>query len=566
MLYLFNDSLNVNNQKYLYESVASIITHYSAIASTKQFTDDNYRINNNELKIAIDETFTIADAISKNTVIHTLGTNAEYKRVYNVLRYRIQSGFIYYDLQVDLWHTYIYDADIRNLRIVRSTRDIVIDTKHMGFYKTPMQALNTPKIIPLDFDGGVATTTEVDASEFSLVMAVKYNLFQSETGSMSTTKLFAVNIGYLLAQYCTAVEQASNPLAKNRCIQDVISDFLSGLYEVEGTTIHPDQTTTTYTVKCQLKNAWIIDEGTVRIFGQEAGMLTNFKLCVRSKHVGWEDIKIMPDWVSCTDGREIQGSGYTIPPRVRTLTFDDTKPNCKYYIGTPHANLEVNGSYGEIKAEIKVTADIDDLKVLLIQGDQELDITSAFSLDFTAVDGDITYDRYILNAIENALPLIASWGSMGSAVLSGNTFSALSAAANVYSNATNLMLHSPQFAQRMGYNVKAGSAGMLFFADYTRWTAELHIMANPYCIIEIEDDITAIDELNYYGLVYNITINTISNLFSYNDASTGTLVSGTVDGYDYLQCSDLTFYGDIPQEAKNYIYNKLIGGIRIKEL
>ena len=73
MLYLFNDSLNVNNQKYLYESVASIITHYSAIASTKQFTDDNYRINNNELKIAISETFTIADAISKNTCIHTLG-------------------------------------------------------------------------------------------------------------------------------------------------------------------------------------------------------------------------------------------------------------------------------------------------------------------------------------------------------------------------------------------------------------------------------------------------------------------------------------------------------------
>ena len=561
MIHLLNETLNVNNEHYYYGSVASILTALSSQDVT--FTEDNYRLNNNVLRIAFTDSFTVNVAITKHTVVHVIG---DYKRVYNVLRYEIQSGYIQYDLEVDLWHTYIYDADVRNLRVNRSTRDIQINGEHMGFYKKPLQAMKAQKFIPLDLSGGEAEHVEVDASEFSLVLAVKYNLFQSQTGSMSKTQLFSFDIGWLLETYCDAVEDAGNTAAVNRCVQDVIGDLLSGLYEVEATVTLADQTTQTFTVKAELKNAWIIDSALLWEFGQEAGMYTNLKLKFRSKHVGWDDIALKPNWISCSDGRQIQGNGYTLPAKVRELTFDNTKPNCHYLIGTPHANMEVNALYGGIKAELRCTTDIDDLKVLLIQGDQELDITSAFSLNFTAVDGDITLERYILDAIQNALPLISSWGSVANSALTGNVFGALSGASNVFGHATSMILNSPQFAQRTGLNVKAGNAGMAFFANYSRWGAYLGLLTNPYCVVEIEDEITEIDELQYNGLVYDITVSTLHNIFTNFDATTGTTVAGTVDGYDYLQCSQMTFNGNVPKEAQQYIYNKLVGGIRIKEL
>ena len=561
MIHLLNESLNVNNQHYYYGSVDSLLTALSSQDVT--FTEDNYRLNNNILRVGITEAFTLATAIGKHTVVHVIDT---YKRVYNVVRYEIQSGYILYTLEIDLWHTYIYDADVRNLRINRSTRDIVINGEHMGFYKKPLQAMKSPKFIPLDLSGGEAEDVEVNASEFSLVLAVKYNLFQSQTGSMSITKLFSYDIGDLLETYCDAVTTAGNPYATSRCIQDVISDLLSGLYEVEATITEAGGTQTTFTVKAELKNAWIIDSALLWEFGQEAGMLTNLKLKFRSKHVGWEDVALKPNWISCSDGRAIQGNGYTLPAKVRELSFDDTKPNCHYLIGTPHANMEVNALYGGIKAELRCTTDIDDLKVLLIQGDQELDITSAFSLNFTAVDGDITLERYILDAIQNALPLISSWGGLANSALTGNVFGALSGASNVFGHATSMILNSPQFAQRTGYNVKAGNAGMAFFANYSRWLASGGLLTNPYCVVEIEDEITEIDELQYNGLVYDVTVASFADLFRNFDATTGTAVVGTVDGYDYLQCSQMTFAGNVPKEAEQYIYNKLVGGIRIKEL
>ena len=561
MIHLIDTAFNVNNQKYYFGSITNILNYFTD--EDTQFTEDNYRLNNNILKIGFTSDFPQGKAIQKHTVIEILGF---YKRVYNVISYVIQSNYIYYTLEIDLWHTFIYDAQVKNLRVLRSTRNIKKDNKSLGFYKTPLQAMKEQSFIPLALTGGAAEHAEIDAHNFSLVMAIKYNLFQAQTGSMSTTKLFALNIGDLLEQYCTSVTTAGNANAVNRCVQDVIMDILSGLYEMQNTITTSGGTQQTYTVKAELKNAWIIDNGIIMSIGQEQGMYTDLRLKIRSKHVGWEDVTIRPNWVVCSDGRNIQGNGYTVPARVRKLSFNNTKPNCKYLIGTPHANMEVNALYGGIEAEIRCTVDVDNLNVILIQGDQEIDITSAFSLNYTAVDGDITYDRYILDAIQNALPLISSWGGLANNALTGNTFGAISSAANVFGHATSLMLNSPQFAQRMGYNVKAGSAGMVFFANYYRMAANLGLLTNPYCIVEIEDEKTALDELQYYGLVYDCTIAEFYMIFTYNDATTNSTTVGTIDGFDYLQCKDITFYGDIPKQAQEYIYNKLIGGIRIKDI
>ena len=88
---------------------------------------------------------------------------------------------------------------------------------------------------------------------------------------------------------------------------------------------------------------------------------------------------------------------------------------------------------------------------------------------------------------------------------------------------------------------------------------------NPYYRIDIEDDRTGIDEIYEQGLLYNFKIGYLNKLWDFNDVASGQLVPSTIDGYDYLQCSNCTFAGNVPKEAKEYIYNKLLSGIRIQK-
>lgn len=550
MLYLFNDSLNVNNQKYLYESVASMITHYSAIATTKQFTDDNYRINNNELKIAISETFTIADAVSKNTVIHTLGETAEYKRVYNVIRYRIQSGYIYYDLAVDLWHTYIYEADVRNLRVIRSTRDIKLVNVSKGFYASPKQPLQTPTYTPLELYSISDPTTKITsgdndefigASNLVLIIALKYNTYQTSDSAVSTVKLFGLNIGDICNAWINDVTGTDQTLGT---MKDMLLQLVGGIYKATFTTSSTD-------TKCQVLNAWIVESECVQLSPQYVHPIS---FTTRTTFTGWTDKTFTPQEVT--------------PNEASRIIEYEGKKNSNLYFGTKYTNIKsANKYYLYNEIEIRYIVGSNDIKVLAIEGENQVDITQAFALNITTVEGDATTQRLILTQIENTLPIIASAGTIAVGAMSYNP---VAVGGGILSMANSLTKFAEtQLPQKTGNVIKAGDAVTTFMAyDYSKaiCLANNKKFTNPYYCIEIADDITSIDELEYYGLVYDITIDYITELFSFNDASTKSAVIGTVDGYDYLQCSDLTFNGNIPKEAQEYIFSKLLGGIRIKEL
>ena len=96
---------------------------------------------------------------------------------------------------------------------------------------------------------------------------------------------------------------------------------------------------------------------------------------------------------------------------------------------------------------------------------------------------------------------------------------------------------------------------------------DIYEINNPYYAVIITDDTTNNKDLEYYGLIYQTTVADLATLFTFRNASTGNTGSAdTVDGFDYLKCSDLTFTGNIPNEAQEFIYNKLLQGIRIKNI
>lgn len=543
MIHLLNETLNVNNQRYYYGTKTSFLVHFSSEDVT--FTEDNYRLNYNILKIAFTETFTMSVAIGKHTVVHEIG---DYYRVYNVVSYVIESGFIYYTLAIDLWHTYAYDGSLSNLRICRSTRVITQEGDYVGFYPSAKQCLKSPTYTPLKIksiaDGTVITSQndiDIDASKISIVMAIKHNTFQDQDGATSVVNLFGIPLDTVLAKPTSATEGLFLGIAR------VVQEFVNGIYECR----HYVNGNLSSTFKAQLVNAWLIDNECIEsVFGADLNVVLKF--ATKTSISGMTDYEFKPAIIS---------SG----THARILTYA-AKPNTKVYIGTKYNNLELAPVYNyneDTEVEIRYVAGNDTMSVYAIQGDNQVDITSAFTLNIVQVNGDITIQRQILSQFQNALPIIASAGTIGVGIMTQNPVAiggGILSLANSASKYAEAML-----PQHMGNIVRGGDA-ISTFCENSPYVFVNGNPRNPYYIVEIEDDKTAQDELQYYGLVYDTTISLLTRLSTYDDVTSGTTTAGTVDGFDYLQCTDLTFGGNIPKEAQEFIYNKLIAGIRIKVL
>ena len=97
MIYLLTETLNCNNQKfYYYTSINTLINNFAI--SNWQITDDNYRINENILRVyakpASSGDFSYANAPQVHSVIHTVTqTVGTFTRVYNVTGFVVKSDF-----------------------------------------------------------------------------------------------------------------------------------------------------------------------------------------------------------------------------------------------------------------------------------------------------------------------------------------------------------------------------------------------------------------------------------------------------------------------------------------
>lgn len=542
MIHLLNEALNANNQHYYYGTVNNILDELTSQDVT--FSEDNYRLNNNVLRVGFTDTFTLSIAINKHTVVHVID---DYKRVYNILSYEIQSGYILYNLAIDLWHTYIYDADVSNLRVCRSTRAIT-DGDYLGFYPNAKQCLTKPTYTPLEIrsisDDTVITylnDTEIDASKISIVMAIKHNTFQDQDGATSVVNLFGIPLSTVLGYPTSATEGMFLTISR------VVQEFVNGIYECQ----HFVNSVLSSSFKAQLVNAWLIDNECIeKTYTDDAHVVLKF--ATKTSISGMTNRLFTPAIIS---------SG----THSRILKYR-AKPNTKTYIGTKYNNIEVAPIYNPTdynEIEIRYVANNDTMNVYAIQGDNQVDISSAFTLNIVQVDGDITLQRQILSQFQNALPIIASAGTIGVGIMTQNPVAigggilSLANSASKYAEA--------QLPQHMGNIVRGGDAISTFCED-APFVFINGRPRNPYYVVEIEDEKTNLQELRYYGLVYDAVIDSIGRLTSYNDVNTGTSTVFTIDGWDYLQCTDLTFNGNVPKEAAEFIYNKLINGIRIKIL
>lgn len=556
MIYLLTETLSCNNQKFYYAKIQNLINNFALNQTGFQLTEDNYRLNNNILRVQAysdmdNSHFTIGHAHLVHSIIHVI-PNTTYKRVYNVIDYTIQSGYAEFTLKIDLWHTYIEFANIHNLHVTRCTRDILVNSSNVGYYADPIEAIKKPTYTPLVIKSitnpnitlSYGTNNEkMKDSDFMLVIAIKYNVYDTQSGALTNTRLFAVNLH-------DAINAIKSHYPQSLKI-NAVEDLLSGIYKMA---THNDPVTYT---PCVPISAWIIEKELVQ-YEIQSGLGYDM-LDITTNIKGLQDVTI-------TSYRVIASN------LIRTLTYTNTK-NSNVYLGLQHNNIKVSNLKGTDKVEVNIHFVIgaDDIKVLLIEGEKQVNVTSGFTVNFTTYDGDIRNERKVVDEMQNTMPLLASMVSMGAGIVTQNPM--LIASSVVGMTSTMVSNEAKALQKHIGSLIKAGDATTNFFKGKIYVPSSVFVdqdtyeINNPYYAVIITDDTTNNKDLEYYGLIYQTTVADLATLFTFRNASTGNTGSAdTVDGFDYLKCSDLTFTGNIPNEAQEFIYNKLLQGIRIKNI
>ena len=434
-------------------------------------------------------------------------------------------------------------GDIQNIKVAKSNRNLF----SMGFYPVPKQPLVAPQYkqpILEASDHNVITDTSgkyFNADYLYVVMAIKFNTYQSQSGAVSCVRLYAMNLGTLMSK-----TQGTDDILLTTDI--LVQEFVNGIYESK-TYISGSLSTT---VKAEIVNAWIIEKDLIKLGTINAYHERRFT--TRTSLANWTDYEFSPYPVlACST-------------KSRTITFT-TEPYKTYYAGTKFNNLQITSTVYDVSIEIRTIIGTDNLKVFALQGDNQIEITPAFSLNLTQVDGDISLQRQILDQFTNTLPILAIAGTIGVGLISQNP---IAIGGGVLSLANSAAKYAEaQLPQRMGNLVRAGDAITTFCEDsyvYVGIGGFTRAASNPYYIVEYEDDTTGLDDIKYYGINYDYVMPSITAILNRDDILTNSSTAGTIDGFDYLKCTDLTFNGNIPKEAQEFIYDKLINGIRIKKI
>lgn len=549
MLSLYKEiTPNLDNKHYYFSS----ITRYkTALASklVKSVTLDNYRINANIIKIKLDATLTEAIA---DTLTYAIDEREDanhvvtYFRCYHVNRVVIQSGYVALYCSVDLWASYFYKAKISNLVVTRCNRSV-----GTGLLDEIAGTKGNATRAYCSTTGTSGSNNELMArNNVYIVFALKYNIEQNTAGSINRIGLFALKIQELVRWLYDANKQtigeqddAATIASKkqnnfNYSIVNPIElaiDVVSGIYGIEGHNMWGGSGT----LNAVVIGAWFSDS-------------------VVTKQPGNIKIKSKPNWHNF--------SSITIQSPYEVVTAESNKTltivndfNCEFYVGTKQNGLKLQRTNEtNISVVIKTIASNDKLKVIAYQGDNQQDITDAFSVVLGTTDGDVTAERQALEIVQNSIKFIGAGLAVAKGVNAGGLASVIA-----IQGAGSTIAGSLERNQHIGSMVSGGDGALAYFRvftgqDFDNPTNNLSTpVTNPYVINKYESINDEKANVRLYGAKFS-ELTTFASVFSASLLGTGTLT----DTYIKANCN----VEDIPTDAIDLIKSKLQNGIYLTNL
>lgn len=533
MLYLYtNFTPNTDDLHYYFTTP---LQYKNAIAShlIKSETLDNYRINTNVIKVTLDATLTEAIADTITYAIDERQDNGivTYFRAYHVNRIIIQSGFATLYCSVDLWASYFYKASISNLNVNRCNRNIAT-----GLLDDLAGTKGNATRTYCATTGTSGTNNELmERNRVYIVFALKYNIEQNNAGSVSRIGLFAFNIQDLVQRLYDAQPSGNNKIYYSMVNPiELATDVVAGIYGITGL----NQWSITGTLNAVVLGAW---------FSDSVGVITNDNINIKSK----------PNWQNFTDitltPYDVIKTEYT---KEVTITNDFNK---QFYVGTRQNGLKLQRTTeATISVFIKTIPSNDKLKVIAYQGDNQQDITDAFSVTIGTTDGDVTAERQALEIVQNSIKFIGAGLAVAKGVSGGEQLAGVIA----LQGATSTFAGNLERSQHIGSLINGGDGALSYYRVYTGTSAQpaseniATPVTNPYII----NAFTSINDEQANVRLYGAKFNELTNFASVFSAS----LMGNGLSYTYLRAS--CNVDGIPTEASDAIKSKINNGIYIEDL
>ena len=535
MLSLYKEiTPNLDNKHYYFSSIAQYKT---ALASklVKSVTLDNYRINTNIIKIKLDSTITelVADTLTY-AIDEREDTNhvITYFRCYHVNRVIIQSGYVALYCSVDLWASYFYKATISNLVVTRCNRSV-----GTGLLDEIAGTKGNATRAYCSTTGTSGSNNELMArGNVYIVFALKYNIEQNLSGSVSRIGLYAFKIKELLTALYNA-QSDSDPNKKYYSIVNPVNfamDVVGGIYGIVG----QNQWVSSMTLNAVIIGAWFTDS-IVAITSE------NMQVKTKSGWNNYRDVTLTPYEVIKTEV-------------TKTLTIANDF-NYEFYVGTKQNGLKLQRTNEtNISVCIKTIASNDKLKVIAYQGDNQQDITEAFSVALGTTDGDITAERETLDVVQNAIKFFGA----GLAIAKGAQAGGLASVIAIQGGAS-AVAGTIERSQHIGNMINGGDGASSYFRVFTGQDMDTPTnnldtpVTNPYVINKYESINDEKANVRLYGAKFS-ELTTFASVFNASLLGTGTLT----DTYIKANCN----VENIPTYAIDLIKSKLQNGIYLTNL
>lgn len=543
MLYLYKNVLPNLNAKHYY--FISKTAYKLALESNlvESINIDNYRINTNIIKVKLSQTLT--DEIA-DTLTYAIDERDGYFRAYHVNRTLLQSGYVILNCSVDLWATYFYKATFSNINVLRCNRNI-----NVGLLDEIAGTRDAPTCTYCAVDGRSSGDNNelYDVTQVYGVFALKYNIQQNNAGSVSRIKLFAVRLDDLKRRLfeankveihdddTEAVKQQKrlhNFYYSSVNAVDLVQDFIAGIYGITGFNMWD----ISGTLNAVVLGAWITD--LVACVGQD-----NVEVKSKANWKNFNDVTLKPFEV--------------ISAQITRNLVINNNFNKQLYIGTMQNGLKLQRTTeASINVTLKCIPSIDKLTIIAMQGDNQEDITQAFSLTLGTTDGDITAERQALDVIQNSIKYFGAGLALAKGVASGNALASVIGIQGVASTIAGNVERS----QHIGNMVKGGDGAVAFYRinagtdmdnPYNNITTPI---TNPYIINAYNSINDENVNVRLYGAKFSEKVASIYSIF--NASYLGT---GNNDDPTLIQAS--CNIDGIPTEASDLIKGKLQTGVYV---
>lgn len=513
---------------------------YIAYASNHSFNNieidfDNYRLNTNFLsvsKAAIDAhssalfdygniTYVIAYDEASSMTDHK-----PYFMAYRVLGFAIQSNNVNFELEVDLWASYIYLADIKKLCVSRCNKKI---TGQFGLFDDIPRTKNLPTIKYFyNSEHGEGT---MDTSNVGLLMLIRTVTNQNIFGNNYVSTDF---LAYApLDELVDAFEQGTTNIDPTSV--DLASRIAGGVYaHTFGTATETD---------AKVLKAWLVP---LYYLNAQLGIPT---LTVKYK--------------TCYSGAAVFSAQLRIPRCTREDVIYDVLNNCeptkKWFIGGFNNSFEITNAVDDVR-RVFVTFNIgaNNIVIYASDGSADKDITSCFEIPVIG----LAEEQSTLEKISFWSKYIgASLGDLQQATTGFNT--PASAALGISRGYLNFVSRT-MGAKAQGQGQNGIGDGTLNYSckDDTTWLHGLSedFVYSPLKIFGFDSTEDEKERVNLEGINYSC-VSDLATLFA-----SSALFPTAYTNFPYLFLKADCIIDGIPVTACDEIKNKLSAGVYLENI